>query len=76
MDLPRRKAIDDDELDELTAANDVRSSLQGPLREGASQGEDASYLGGGAPRSGRASTRAAHATPTFLILVLLHAAAC
>ncbi|KOB77991.1 Lachesin [Operophtera brumata] len=48
MELPNRKAKDEDDY-ALEETNDVRSSLQGPLREGSPRAEDAGFLGGGAP---------------------------
>lgn len=48
MELPNRKATDEDDY-ALEETNDVRSSLQGPLREGGPRAEDAGFLGGGGP---------------------------
>lgn len=48
MELPNRKTKDEDDYP-LEETNDVRSSLQGPLREGGPRAEDAGFLGGGGP---------------------------
>ncbi|KAL4702955.1 hypothetical protein ACJJTC_008733 [Scirpophaga incertulas] len=54
MELPHRKSRDEDELsNSLEETNDVRSSLQGPLREGGPR-EDAGFLGGSGPNTGAA----------------------
>ncbi|XP_068626688.1 lachesin-like [Battus philenor] len=50
MDLPYRKSRVEEESDTVSEeSNDVRSSLQGPLREGGNRVEDAGFLGGGGP---------------------------
>lgn len=70
MELPNRKSRDDDDRDySIEETNDVRSSLQGPLREGGPRDEDAGFLGGGGPSPGSASPLAPHAT--FLITALV-----
>ncbi|XP_073957603.1 dpr-interacting protein beta isoform X1 [Choristoneura fumiferana] len=71
MELPHRKSRDDEESDsELEETNDVRSSLQGSLREGGPRSQDAGFLG-------RPPPGAAHrVTPSsiFLISTLVYAA--
>lgn len=68
MELPNRKSRDDDDDDfSIEETNDVRSSLQGPLREGGPRDEDASFLGGGAPASAAASPL----TPKFFLITAL-----
>ncbi|XP_037968569.2 lachesin isoform X2 [Plutella xylostella] len=72
VELPNRKPkIEDERSSILNEINDVRSSLQGPLREGGPRtAEDAGFLGGAAPHP------APRFTPPsmFLIIALLHAA--
>ncbi|XP_064292801.1 lachesin-like isoform X3 [Plodia interpunctella] len=61
MELPNRKFRDyEDRSDSLEETNDVRSTLQGSLREGGPRTEDAGFLGGGGPSlsAGPQSTRA------------------
>lgn len=51
MELPYRKSREDDDREQLLEeTNDVRSSLQGPLREGVVR-DDPGFLGGGNPAS-------------------------
>lgn len=70
MELPNRKSREEDDVDFASEeANDVRSSLQGPLREGGHRAEDAGFLGGGGPSSGSTSQAAPYGI--FLISVLL-----
>ncbi|XP_072944539.1 lachesin-like isoform X1 [Epargyreus clarus] len=72
MELPYRKSrVDDDRDPALEETNDVRSSLQGPLREG-SRAEDAGFLGGGSPPPASAPRAAPYAI--FLISALVYAA--
>lgn len=76
MEIPHRKSSrDEDERDEeLEETNDVRSSLQGPLREGGPRSEDAGFLGGGAPLPASAP-RVSHVPHAiFLILAGVYAA--
>lgn len=69
MELPNRKSRDEDERDyAIEETNDVRSSLQGPLREGGPRDEDASFLGGGGPPTDASPCVLPHAT--FLITAL------
>lgn len=66
MELPNRKSREEDDVDFASEeTNDVRSSLQGPLREGGHRAEDAGFLGGGGPSSGSPSLTASYAI--FLI---------
>lgn len=66
MELPNRKSGDEDDRDiSSEESNDVRSGLQGPLREGGPRAEDAGFLGGGGPLAGSAPHTAPHAI--FLI---------
>ncbi|CAG4979148.1 unnamed protein product [Parnassius apollo] len=52
MELPYRKSRTEEESGVASEeSNDVRSSLQGPLREGGNRVEDAGFLGGGGPSS-------------------------
>lgn len=70
MELPYRKNRNDDDRDaELEETNDVRSSLQGSLREGGRL-HDAGFLGGGSPLPSSASYVAPCAT--FLISALVY----
>lgn len=72
MELPHRKSRDEDERsNSLEETNDVRSSLQGPLREGGPRGEDAGFFGGAPPTA--ASTRIVPHT-IFLISAVVYAA--
>ncbi|KAL0901640.1 hypothetical protein ABMA27_006849 [Loxostege sticticalis] len=71
MELPHRKSRDEDERsNSLEETNDVRSSLQGPLREGGPR-EDAGFFGGAPPTA--ASTRTVPHT-IFLISAVVYAA--
>lgn len=73
MELPNRKSRDEDDRDyAIEETNDVRSSLQGPLREGGPRDEDASFLGGGGPPTAASHNVLPHAT--FLITALFLAA--
>lgn len=68
MELPNRKRDDDDRDYSIEETNDVRSSLQGPLREGGPRDEDAGFLGGGGPAT--AAAAALTVSATFLITTL------
>ncbi|CAG9581301.1 unnamed protein product [Danaus chrysippus] len=69
MELPYRKTRPDDERDsELEETNDVRSSLQGSLREGGHR-EDVSFLGESGPS--KASSSKATSYVMFLVSVYL-----
>lgn len=70
MELPNRKKDEDDRDYNLEETNDVRSSLQGPLREGGPRAEDAGFLGGGGPPP---STSHRTAPTIFLISALVYA---
>lgn len=72
MELPNRKSRDEDEDNSLEETNDVRSSLQGPLREGGPRAEDAGFLGGGGPSPASAARTAPYTI--FLISAAIHAA--
>lgn len=66
MELPNRKSREEDERDfAIEETNDVRSSLQGPLREGGPRAEDAGFLGGGGP----SVSDATRATPYVIFLI-------
>lgn len=69
MELPYRKTRLDDERDsELEETNDVRSSLQGSLREGGRR-EDVSFLGESGPS--KASSSESTSYIMFLVSVYL-----
>ncbi|XP_045771621.1 lachesin isoform X1 [Maniola jurtina] len=73
MELPHRKnRVDDDSDTDVEETNDVRSSLQGSLREGGHRAEDAGFLGGGGAPLGSATRVTPYAI--FLISALLYAA--
>lgn len=73
MELPYRKSRDDEDREsDLEETNDVRSSLQGPLREGGPRAEDAGFLGGGGPSPASATRVTPYAV--FLISALVYAA--
>lgn len=73
MELPHRKSRDEDErINSLEETNDVRSSLQGPLREGGPRGEDAGFLGGGSPPTASSARVLPHTI--FLISAVVYAA--
>lgn len=76
MEIPYRKSSrNDDERDEdLEETNDVRSSLQGPLREGGPRSEDAGFLGGGVPLPASAPRGSDAPHVIFLILAAVYAA--
>ncbi|KPI94794.1 Lachesin [Papilio xuthus] len=71
MELPHRKSRIEEENDTASEeSNDVRSSLQGPLREGGNRVEDAGFLGGGGPQANTA--RRVLPTAFFLITTLMY----
>lgn len=72
MELPNRKSRDEDEYS-IEETNDVRSSLQGPLREGGPREEDAGFLGGGGPTTSGSYYSLPH---TLFLLTALFFAAC
>lgn len=75
MEIPYRKSNrnDDERDEELEETNDVRSSLQGPLREGGPRSEDAGFLGGAPlPASAPRISHVPHVI--FLILAAVYAA--
>ncbi|XP_031769191.1 lachesin isoform X2 [Galleria mellonella] len=73
MELPNRKSQEDDERENsLEETNDVRSSLQGSLREGGPRAEDAGFLGGEGLSSGSATCAVLYAI--FLISAAVYAA--
>lgn len=73
MELPHRKnRVDDDSDTDSEETNDVRSSLQGSLREGGHRAEDAGFLGGGSPPFASATRVTPYAI--FLISALVYAA--
>lgn len=76
MEIPYRKSSrnDDERDEELEETNDVRSSLQGPLREGGPRSEDAGFLGGGAPLPASAPRDSHVPHVIFLILAAVYAA--
>lgn len=66
MELPYRKSRNEEENDTASEeSNDVRSSLQGPLREGGNRVEDAGFLGGGGPPT----SAARRALPTVFCFI-------
>ncbi|KAJ2947799.1 hypothetical protein O0L34_g9581 [Tuta absoluta] len=71
MELPYRKSSreDDERENSVEETNDVRSSLQGPLREGGPRTEDAGFLGGGGPPSAAVSIH----TPHFFLISAISA---
>lgn len=76
MEIPYRKSSrnDDERDEELEETNDVRSSLQGPLREGGPRAEDAGFLGGAAPLPASAPLVSHAPRVIFLILAAVYAA--
>lgn len=73
MELPYRKSREEDDRGLPDEANDVRSSLQGSLREGVIR-EDAGFLGGGLPPSVSRARQSFPTSQTSKFLILISAA--
>ncbi|KAG6455248.1 lachesin [Manduca sexta] len=73
MELPNRKSSDEEDRDFASEeTNDVRSSLQGPLREGGTRAEDPGFLDGGGPFRNTANQAASYA----ILMSVLFLVAC